>query len=161
MTHDFTAAEAITISREGSFDLDMPPDKALPLFTAPGERLWISHWDPVILNGNGVEKGTVFITSGHGHTTYWYVTQYDTKTRQAHYVRVTPGADTGSVNVTITPNSTGGATVHVAYQLTSLSAAGTQNLKTSFSEERYGQMMQEWQSMIEANRARIDAHFSL
>jgi len=156
---DMAKFDALTIARTGSFELDMTPEKALPLFTAPGEKLWISIWDPIILNGDGYEKGTVFVTKNHGHTTYWLVTDYDTKTKHAHYVRVTPGADTGTVDVSITSNGKSGATVTVAYQLTALSLAGNETLKTSFSEANYTKMMEDWRSMINNNRKKIDDHF--
>jgi len=51
--NDFSEFDALTIARTGSFDLNMKPEEALPLFTAPGEKLWISIWDPVVLNGYG------------------------------------------------------------------------------------------------------------
>ena len=130
-----------------------------PLFTAPGEKLWISIWDPVILHGDGYEKGTVFVTNNHGHTSYWLVTDYDTNAKHAQYVRVTPDADTGTVDVSITSNGKGGATVNVAYQLTALSAAGNEKLKESFSESNYAKMMKDWRSMIDDSRGKIDDHF--
>lgn len=37
---DFSDFDALTITRTGSFELDMNPDDAFPLFTAPGEELW-------------------------------------------------------------------------------------------------------------------------
>ena len=151
--------DALTITRTGSFELDMTPEEALPLFTAPGEKLWIPIWDPVVLNGDGYEKGTVFVTNNHGHTTYWLVTDYDTDAKHAQYVRVTPDADTGTVDVSITSNRKGGATVNVAYQLTALSPAGNENLKESFSESNYAEMMEDWRSMINDSRNRIDEHF--
>lgn len=161
--HEFEADasfEALTVSRDGSFELDMSPDRALPLFTAPGEKLWISHWNPIILSGDGFKEGTVFTTAIRGRTTYWYVSKYDTQAKRAQYVRVKPGADMGTVDIAVTPNGTGGSVVGVSYQLTSLSVAGTQNLETSFSEAGYAAMMMNWRSMIEDNRDRIDAHFS-
>ena len=130
----FSEFDALTISRSGSFELDMKPENALPLFTAPGEKLWISIWDPVVLNGDGYEKGTVFVTSNHGHTTYWLVTDYDTDAKHAQYVRVTPEADTGTVDVSIASNGKGGSTINVTYQLTALSPAGNDNLQESFGE---------------------------
>lgn len=159
MTSSFSASESITVAREGGFELDMAPDKALPLFTAPGERLWISHWDPTILSGDGFEAGTVFVTSGHGHTSYWYVTVYDTESRRAQYVRVTPGADTGTVDVSVEANEAGGSYVRVGYRLTSLSEAGSTNLENTFDQESYDQMMQEWKRMIEESRERIEVHW--
>jgi hypothetical protein len=65
----------------------------------------------VVLNGDGYEKGTVFVTSNHGHTTYWLVMDYDTDAKHAFYVRVTPDRDTGTVEVSIEANDTGGSTV--------------------------------------------------
>ena len=79
--NELSEFEALTMTRTGSFELDMTPEEALPLFTAPGEKLWISIWDPVVLNGDGYEKGTVFVTNNHGHTTYWLVTDYDASTK--------------------------------------------------------------------------------
>ena len=156
---DLSEFDALTIARTGLFELDMTPEQALPLFTAPGEKLWISIWDPVILNGDGYEKGTVFVTNNHGHTTYWLVTDYDTNAKHAQYARVTPDADAGTVDVSITSNGKGGATVNVAYQLTALSAAGNEKLKESFSEPNYAKMMKDWRSMINDSRGKIDDHF--
>ena len=155
----FSDFDALTIARAGSFELDMTPDEAQPLFTAPGERLWISIWDPVMLSGDGYEKGTAFVTNNHGHTTYWLVTDYDTNAKHAQYARVTPDANTGTVDVSITPNGKGGATVNVAYQLTALSEAGNEHLTESFSESKYAAMMEEWQGMINDSREKIDDHF--
>lgn len=156
---DFAGFDALTIARTGSFELDMTPEEALPLFTAPGEKLWIPVWDPVVLNGDGYEKGTVFVTSNHGNTTYWLVTDYDTDARHARYVRVTPQANTGTVDVSITSNGGGGATVNVIYQLTALSPAGNEELQASFSESKYAAMMEEWRTMIIDSREKIESHF--
>ena len=156
---ELTAADALTVARTGSFELDMTPEEALPLFTAQGEKLWIPMWDPVILHGDGYEKGTVFVTEHHGQTVYWLVMDYDINAKHALYVRVTPGADTGTVDVSLAPNESGGSTVTVSYQLTALSPAGKKRLQESFTEARYAEMMGEWRTMISNSRERINAHF--
>ena len=156
---DFSDFEALTIARTGSFELEMTPDEAQPLFTAPGERLWISIWDPAILHGDGYETGTAFVTTNHGHTSYWMVSDYDTEAKHAQYTRVTPGADIGTVDVSIASNANGGSTVNVTYQLTGLSSAGNANLEKSYSESEYAEMMEIWRSMINDNREKIDEHF--
>jgi hypothetical protein len=137
----------------------MTPEEAQPLFTAPGERLWISVWDPTILHGNGYEKGTVFVTTSHGQTTYWLVTDYDTEAKHAQYVRTSPDRNTGTVDVSITSNGDGGAVVNVAYQVTGLSPAGSKEIEDSFSESNYAAMMEEWRTMINDSRAKIDEYF--
>ena len=156
---DFSGFDALTIARTGSFELDMTPEQAQPLFSAPGEKLWIPIWDPVILSGDGYETGTAFVTTNHGPTAYWLVTDYDTEARHAQYARVTPGANTGTVDVSITSNGNGGSTVNVTYQLTGLSPAGNADLEDSFSESSYAEMMEEWRTMINASREKIDDHF--
>ena len=156
---DFSGFNALTIARTGTFELDMTPDEAQPLFTAPGEKLWIPIWDPVLLSGDGYEKGTAFVTNNHGHTTTWLVTDYDTEAKHAQYVRVTPGVNTGTVDVSITSNGNGGSTVNVAYQLTGLSPAGNSDLENSFSESNYAEMMDEWRTTINNSREKIDDRF--
>ena len=111
------------------------------------------------MNGDGYEKGTVFVTSNQGHTTYWLVTDYDIDARHAQYVRVIPEVNNGTVDVSITSNGKGGATVNVAYRLTGLSPAGNAVLKESFSEPNYAEMMEEWRAMISGSREKIDDHF--
>lgn len=111
------------------------------------------------MHGDGYEKGTAFVTSNHGHTTYWLVSDYDTEVKHAQYVRVTPDANTGTVDVSIISNGNGGATVNVAYQLTGLSSHGNADLEDSFSESRYAAMMEEWRTMIGESRETIDDHF--
>ena len=158
-SRDFSGFDAATISRSGAFELDLPPDEALPLFTAPGEKLWISHWDPIVLHGDGYETGTVFVTSHHGQTTYWLVTDYDTETKHAQYVRVNPDANTGTVDVSIAPNENGGSTVNVRYQLTALSPDANTALEESFSETHYAEMMESWRTMIVDSKDNIDEYF--
>lgn len=150
---------AVTVSRNGSFELDLPPRNALLLFTAPGEKLWIEEWDPVILSGDGFTAGTVFMTTNHGHVTYWVVSDFDIDKRQARYVRVTPESDMGTVQVTVSPNGNGGSMINVSYQLTGLTSAGNQNLRESFDKSDYAAMMRKWQTMIQDSRAAIDEHF--
>ena len=155
---DFSEFDAVTMSRTGSFELDVAPDDAFPLFTAPGEELWAPGWEPFILNGDGYEEGTVWVTRGHGHTAYWYVANYDTNKRHARYVRVTPGANTGTVEVQVASNGSDGSTVNVTYALTGLSDAGNKNIEEMLGESAYSEMMEHWRGAIEENRDRIDAH---
>lgn len=161
-SHDqdnFTKTQAVTVTRESSFELDMTPKQALPLFTAPGEIIWVPNWEPVILFGDGFETGTVFTTRNHGSKTYWKVLNYDTETLNARYIRVNPEENMGIVDVKIRPNKSGQSTVLVTYQLTSLSVEGSKKLKESFSEINYEKMMKEWKAMIEENKEAIDQHF--
>jgi hypothetical protein len=148
-----------TISRTGSVDLDWPPQDALLLFTAPGEKLWIDDWDPEILHGDGFEAGTVFVTSNHGPKTCWLVSEFDRKNRRAKYTRVTPDAHAGTVEVAVSDNATGGSTIRISYHLTGLSRAGDETLEESYGESEFAAMMRQWQGMIQTCRPVIDEHF--
>ena len=143
-----------SVAHSGEFDLDAPPEKAFHLFTAPGETLWVPHWDPVILSGDGTEAGTVFVTR-HGHeTTIWVVVDFDVDERRARYARVTPGSRAGTVEVRVRANDRGGSTVAVRYELTALAESGNENL-AGFDAGAYSEMLKDWEGLIRA--AEIDS----
>ena len=151
--------KAVTIKQSGEFELDISSDQALPLFTAPGEKLWIPIWDPVILYGDGVEKGTVWVTTNHGSTTYWYVEKYDADKKSARYVRVTPDADIGTVDVLLSSLGNNKTKVSVTYTLTGLSDDGNKNVEKMLHRVAYDSMMVEWKNMVDQSREAIDDHF--
>ena len=153
---DYTDFDAVTLTRTGSFALDMSPDDALPLFTAPGEKLWVPGWAPAILNGDGYAVGTVWVTSAHGRTTYWYVAAYDVTKRLARYVRVTPDVATGTVTVQVSPDGQHRAHVQVTYQLTGLSESGNRDVEDMLEESAYAEMMEQWRSLLAAHRDSVD-----
>lgn len=154
----FVKKDALTINRTSSFELDMTPERALPLFTAPGEVLWAPGWQPNILSGDGFEQGTVWLTKHHDVTTYWYVTKYDKKSKEALYTRVAPDSNMGTVSVTLSENEKGGSKVVVTYKLTSLSPDGNKMLTKQFNEQSYNAMVKEWRELILKNMNKINAH---
>ena len=155
---DYSKFEALTIRRAASFDLTLAPDKAFPLFTAPGEKLWIPSWEPFVLSGDGYEKGTIWVTEGHGHRSYWYVEDYNIERRHAKYVRVTPGLDSGTVEIFVRAVGETGSDVEVVYQLTGLSPAGNEKVASSLEPTAYEAMMKDWQQLIEKNRQKIEQY---
>jgi len=156
-TH-FSKETAVTISRSGSFELDISPEKALPLFTGPGERLWVPGWEPVILSGDGFEADTVFLTEHKGKTTYWQVLAYDKQSKHARYHRITPDSDTGTVDVLLKANAKGGSRVYVTYKLTALTPMGNRKLLRHYDQASYGKMMVEWRDLIIAHMDKISQH---
>jgi hypothetical protein len=145
--------DPVKVAHSGTFDLDVPPEKAFHLFTAPGETLWVPHWDPIILSGDGTEEGTVFVTSHGDETTIWVVVDFDLNRHRARYARVTPASRAGTVEVQVQANGRGGSTVTVSYELTGLSESGNENL-AGFDSRAYSEMMKEWEELIRA--ANID-----
>ena len=145
-----SGAEHLHVVRTGSLRVEAPPELAFKLFTAPGEKLWIDEWDPAVVSGDGLERGTVFITDIH-ETTIWIVVDFDREARHALYARVAPDSRAGTVEVSVDPDGDGGSIVRVSYELTGLSEAGNGILR-KFDETSYAAMMLTWEQMIrEAN----------
>ena len=137
-----------TVAHTGKLHVDAAPDHAFPLFTAPGERLWVDGWDPEILSGgDGRARGAVFVTRVGGDPTYWVVVDYDEDARHARYARIAPGTRAGTVEVTVRPDAAGGSEVEVTYELTALTTDGNEELE-AFDAQAYDRMLADWERMI-------------
>jgi len=154
-TFDFVKKDAVTIDRTSSFELDMTPAKALPLFTAIGEILWAPGWQPNILSGDGFEEGTIWVTKHDNSTTYWHVSKYNTQLNEAIYTFVTPDLVMGTVKVVLSDNSKKGSVVKITYNLTALSTKGNQKLRSHYSKDHYPKMIAEWKMLIMKNMKKI------
>ena len=139
--------DPVHVDQSGTFELDVPPEQAFHLFTAPGETLWVPGWDPTILSGDGTEAGTVFVTTHGDETTIWVVVDFDPGRYRARYARVTPASRAGTVDVRLRDNGRGGSTVAVRYELTALTESGNENL-AGFDAAAYAEMLKEWQRLI-------------
>jgi hypothetical protein len=144
------AADMTRVIRTGTLHVAAAPADAFPLFTAPGERLWVPGWAPVIVGGgNGLERGSVWLTGEGDEHTIWLVVDYDPEKLHARYARITPASRAGTVEVTARPDGSGETSVEVAYDLTALSEEGNEALG-DFDEANYEKMMLEWERLIEA-----------
>jgi hypothetical protein len=139
-------AETLSIVRSGTLHVDLPPEQALMLFTAPGEKLWVDEWDPVILSGDGLEKGSVFVTEAH-EKTIWLVIEFDPEALHARYARVAPESRAGTVDVHLAADEGGGSLVTVTYELTGLTAKGNRMLE-AMDDAAYARMMRDWEAAI-------------
>lgn len=140
--------EARRIDCEGSFLLDLEPDRAFPLFTPLGEMGWVEGWDPDFLHPSSgeLEVDQVFVTGGGGATTLWTVVDQDPDRRRAAYLRVTPGSRLGRVAVQVDGEGLG-SRISVRYVLTGLSPEGNAELEAF--EAGYGAMLDQWRIAIE------------
>lgn len=138
----------LSVTHGGTLHVGAAPEHAFQLFTAPGERLWIDTWDPVIPGGgDGREKGSVWVTEAGGGKTYWVVVDYDAVALHARYARVSPGSHAGTVEVHARPGAAGGTDVEVRYQLTALTDEGNREL-AAFGAAAFAGMLAEWERMI-------------
>lgn len=137
------------VRRTGSFELPLPPDEALPLFSPEGERAWVPEWTPEYLHppGGAPAPGLVFRTRAGGELTLWLVLRYDSEALQAEYVRVAPGSRMGTVVVRCRGIEGGHTRVEVTYELTALSEEGNRVLE-SLTERAYSEMLADWRDRI-------------
>ena len=142
--------EPLHVDHTGDLRVAAPPQQAFQLFTAPGERLWVKGWDPVIMtNGDGRETGSVFLTGHRDEQTVWLVVDYDPEVLRARYARITPGSRAGTVEVQARPDEHGATVVTVRYVLTALAPQGNDSLE-SFDEAAFSAMLTDWEREIRA-----------
>lgn len=135
------------VSNTGSFHLAATCARAMPLFTATGERQWAKDWQPQLLSGS-VQRGSVFRTRhGNDQTTTWVVTDYDPSTGHASYARLAEGANMGLVDVRCT-DELAGARVQVTYTLTALNDAGRRYVAHFLAGPHYHAMLEEWRAAV-------------
>lgn len=137
----------------GRFVLELPPDKAFPLFTARGEILWAPGWEPLfpVPTEDDSAPGTVFATVAHGARTVWVVVD-SVPPQRIRYAQVRQDERAGTVEVTLAPVE-GGSEVTVTYHLTPLTAAGGVGLDHFAAE--YPAFLAEWPAAI---ATQMDAH---
>jgi hypothetical protein len=135
---------------EGSFELPLAVEEALPLFTPEGERRWAgSSWDPVypapLGAADGDAPGTVFTTESDGGSAVWVVVER--RDDSIRYARVVPGRIAGTVTVTCAPGASAGAcTVTVTYDVTALAPEGAAFVREL--EANYDAFLAHWRSAI-------------
>ena len=132
----------------GRIQVALPPSEAFRLFTPRGEQDWAHGWHPCFPAPapDDTEPGTVFETTAHGQHTIWLVTDRQPGKRIS-YARVTPGAQAGTVTVTLSPIGDH-SEVEVTYQLTAL----TEPARDKLSEfaDGYPAYLKSWEDDIAA-----------
>ncbi len=125
----------------------LPRGRALPLFTARGERAWAHGWEPTFPAGEpeGEEhEGTVFVTEGEHGATYWVVVSRSSYALR--YARVTPDLWCGTVEVSERRSNELETELDVTYDLTALTDRGAAELET-FAVS-YQRQIESWQPAI-------------
>ncbi|WP_336206265.1 hypothetical protein [Nonomuraea sp. LPB2021202275-12-8] len=136
-------------SLTGQVAVALPPHEALQLFTPRGEERWVRGWRPrfPMQGADDAAPGTVFETDSHGERTIWVVVERQEGFRIS-YARVTPGSRAGTVTVTVSDDTRGGATAQVTYELTALSPQGARELR-GFADG-YPDLLRSWEEAIAA-----------
>jgi hypothetical protein len=125
----------------------LPPEQAMELFTAEGERRWADGWDPHYPEPHRREgPGAVFTTGHGGHQSTWIMV--DQRPGSVRYARVTEGMTAGTVAVDVVGSGERSTQVRVTYDLTSLTRAGETWLEVFAAD--YEAAIGEWATEIAA-----------
>ena len=144
-----TDASAVRVNQKGSFELAMDADRAFPLFSAEGERLWVPDWDPTpVFPVDGVvrwQTDAVWTILREGEILTWWTVEVDKANRRASYVHFSTGR---AVRVNVKVESTGSHTcrVSVEYLITATSPEGERHVRGACTMES---RMASWKSLIE------------
>jgi len=130
--------------------IPLPIDQCQALFTPEGEERWVEGWSPTYLHpvARDTVPGMVFTTGDGDERTYWMLVDYTQRPHRARYVRTTPGARTGTVEVVCEALGPDETAVTVTYAMTALSGAGERMLD-AFEGAAYTAMIDAWQDAIE------------
>jgi hypothetical protein len=138
---------AKTVCRATEITVELPPEEAMALFTAEGERRWADGWDPHYPEPSRREgPGAVFTTEHGGHQTTWIMV--DQRPDGVRYARVTEATSAGTVAVDVVGTRDGSTQVRVTYDLTATSAAGEAWLDEF--DAHYDAAIAEWATEIAA-----------
>jgi len=149
-----------SVSRVFEFDVNAPIDEAFYLFTPVGEAEWETGFEPLFFKGDGAPRtGLSFWThnnmsdgevSEHGEEneiTFWLMTSYDVENHKVSYARIKPLSDMSLINVELEKNGDGNSIAKVRYDITGISKAGNDYVKT-MDEEYFITWIKGWQSAI-------------
>jgi hypothetical protein len=136
------------ITRTGSFTLSCSTDRAFPLFSPEGERLWIKTWNPQPIYPDTIEfrRDTVFREGDEFQESLWSILDADPHAHRAEYVRHAPNSHAAHIIVKIDPASPG-CQVTVTYTLT-VFGPNADELLAKFSDSAYAERMRNWQRQL-------------
>ncbi len=142
----------IKITRKGIVDVGSPPELAITLFTAEGEKLWLGDcgWNPTYIRGDGFHKNDVFIVGEQIFVT----TLYDPKAAKAEYVRLNPNNSITVIKVKLQKHDCG-SRAYIDYEMTALSTEGEKSLQQN-TEAAFNKQMENWQTRICQYKQNID-----
>jgi hypothetical protein len=138
------------ISRTAKIQVNASPEKALPLFTAKGEELWVTGWKPTYVypESGEPELNAVWTTKIDATTTaVWVTVDYDPQNGSASYVKWTPDRHVTRVDIQCDPDGEGRSITTVTYTRTALSEAGSSEL-IALTKDQYDARIASWERAI-------------
>jgi hypothetical protein len=134
----------------GRIRVAAPIERAFPLFSPLGEKVWVPGWQPELLHPSGVDwaEGLIFRTRGETGDAIWVVTRLDWSAGSVEYHRVEPDLYVARVSVQCTPVTEVVTEVATEYEFVGLSERGNTEI-ARMTPESYAEKMTRWSSWID------------
>src|ERR1022692_1788625 len=86
----FFAMPGAHVRNEFRLTVNLPYEKAFPLFGAWAEQKWAPDWKPRVVYPDrpADQEGAVFVVDHGSHSSVWTLTRFDAATGQVEYVYV-------------------------------------------------------------------------
>jgi hypothetical protein len=139
------------ISRTATITLDDSPEVILPLFTAYGETLWVTGWNPEYIYPEDGEAKTnsVWKTQHDGNDpeTIWLTVNYDTERHSVTHINVTPGQQVTRIDIQCDAADDTRTAAQITYTITALGAKGIHYIQ-QLTQDNYDHWMLSWEKGI-------------
>jgi len=131
-----------------AFSVDLPVDRALPLFGAVREQDWAADWAPdVVWPAPAIDREGMVFSVAHGdQTAIWVNTALDPVARRVQYVYVIPGVVATVITIALTAQESR-THVSVRYERTALAADANHAVEGMAVHDRAAGPL--WQHQIE------------
>lgn len=140
--------QANHISRTATITLHDSPDKILPLFTAYGETLWITGWNPEYIypEDGKAQTNSVWKTRHHENEleTIWLTVTYDPAANCVTHINVIPDKQVTRIDIQCDPVGDGKTAAQITYTITALGEKGLHYIK-QLTQEHYDHWMLSWE----------------
>lgn len=137
------------VSRSATITLNDTPDKILPLFTAYGETLWITGWEPAYVypEDGEAKTGSVWKTRHGDAETVWITINYDMEAHAVTYVNVTPDRQVTRIDIQCDARGETKTSARITYTVTALGEKGIEYIQ-HLTQAHYNHWMHSWEKAV-------------
>ena len=143
----------MAVRHSASFEIQQAVKGFFPLFSAEGERLWVSGWDyENIMGSSALRENYVFVTKSRDHASteaIWLVKRYIPYEHSEQFYKVEPGEKVGIIEVKCVEQADCIMNVQVTYEYIGLSTSGNRFV-ASLAWSEYEAFIAKWKALLES-----------
>lgn len=133
------------------FELPLPAEQAIDLFTPKGEEAWVPDWKPRYIwpRTGETRREMLFITGAGADSVIWTCLAWEPDLGHARYQKIMAPALVIYVDVRARPIQTGRSSITVTYSYAPLSPAG-ERVVADIDREAHRAALARWPAMLRA-----------